>query len=207
MRAVLVAWPAFSPENLFGGTTFEDILGGLGFDFGEPNDRFFGHRARPRCGENIESTSRSRWNGSSAMAPVPRQAQRRATAQSAGEPEDLCAPTQGQADKITICPECVGRGTVIEKPCPECGQGRNSPRRSVDRSHSIGWRKRRPLRTANDPRFERDGRGLYRLETIDVVDAVLGASIDVPTLEGQITCRDLTRFDVLAARKGTSAPW
>jgi len=43
------------------------------------------------------------------------------------------------------------------------------------------------VRTADDPRFERHGRDLYRVETIDVVDAVLGARIDVPTLDGQFS--------------------
>jgi molecular chaperone DnaJ len=41
------------------------------------------------------------------------------------------------------------------------------------------------IRAAEDSRFERRGSDLYRAETIDVVDAVLGASIDVPLLDGQ----------------------
>jgi molecular chaperone DnaJ len=43
------------------------------------------------------------------------------------------------------------------------------------------------VRTAADPRFERHGPDLYRVETIDVVDAVLGTSIDVPTLDGALS--------------------
>jgi molecular chaperone DnaJ len=41
------------------------------------------------------------------------------------------------------------------------------------------------VRTAEDARFERHGRDLYRAETIDVADAVLGTTVAVPTLEGQ----------------------
>src|SRR5208337_427220 len=43
------------------------------------------------------------------------------------------------------------------------------------------------IRAAEDPRFERRGSDLYHTETIDVVDAVLGAKIDVPLLDGQQT--------------------
>ncbi len=40
------------------------------------------------------------------------------------------------------------------------------------------------VRTTQDPRFERRDRDLYRTEMADVVDAVLGTTIDVPTLDG-----------------------
>jgi len=43
------------------------------------------------------------------------------------------------------------------------------------------------IRAAEDSRFERRGSDLYRTETIDVVDAVLGVKIDVPLLNGQQT--------------------
>lgn len=39
------------------------------------------------------------------------------------------------------------------------------------------------VRTAEDRRFERRDCDLYRTEPVDVVDAVLGATIDVPTLD------------------------
>jgi molecular chaperone DnaJ len=42
------------------------------------------------------------------------------------------------------------------------------------------------VRIAPDPRFERDGADLWRTETIPVPDAVLGARIEVPTLEGRV---------------------
>ena len=37
-----------------------------------------------------------------------------------------------------------------------------------------------------DSRFERRGPDLWRVETIAVADAVLGCSINVPTLEGRV---------------------
>jgi molecular chaperone DnaJ len=40
------------------------------------------------------------------------------------------------------------------------------------------------VHTAPDPRFERRGADLWRIETIEVVDAVLGVQRAIPTLNG-----------------------
>ncbi len=45
------------------------------------------------------------------------------------------------------------------------------------------------VRTAKDPRFERRGRDLFRVETINVVEAVLGTEIDVPTLDDKVSLK------------------
>ena len=115
--------------------------------------------------------------------------------------------------QITTCPECVGRGTIIDTPCPECG-GKGQVARDesltvripvgveegmVLRVPGHGLPGEKPgvppgdlfvvVRTADDPRFERHGRDLYRVETVDIVDAVLGTSIDVPTLDGQVSVK------------------
>ena len=45
------------------------------------------------------------------------------------------------------------------------------------------------VHTAEDERFERRDRDLYRTEVIDVVDAALGATLDVPTLDGAASVR------------------
>ena len=42
------------------------------------------------------------------------------------------------------------------------------------------------VRTIPDPRFERQGADLWRLETIGVEEAVLGTKLDVPTLDGRV---------------------
>jgi molecular chaperone DnaJ len=115
--------------------------------------------------------------------------------------------------QITTCTECGGRGTIIDTPCAECG-GRGQVARDEALTVRIpvgaeeGMALRVPghglpaetlglspgdlfvvVRTADDPRFERHGRDLYRVETIDVVDAVLGTSVDVPTLDGQVSVK------------------
>jgi molecular chaperone DnaJ len=43
------------------------------------------------------------------------------------------------------------------------------------------------VRTAPDARFERDGPDLWRAERITVADAVLGTTLEVPTIKGTIT--------------------
>lgn len=42
------------------------------------------------------------------------------------------------------------------------------------------------VRTEEDPRFERRGEHLYRVEKIQVADAVLGTKLDIPTLTGEL---------------------
>lgn len=42
------------------------------------------------------------------------------------------------------------------------------------------------VRSAPDPRFRRAGADLWRTEAVPVVDAVLGASREVPTLDGPV---------------------
>jgi molecular chaperone DnaJ len=43
------------------------------------------------------------------------------------------------------------------------------------------------VRSARDARFERVGADLWRRETIELVDAVLGTKRKVPTLDGKVT--------------------
>lgn len=113
--------------------------------------------------------------------------------------------------QVTTCPDCGGRGVIIDTPCPECaGAGRVTRDEAITVRIPVGVEEGMTLRvpnhglpadkpglppgdlflvvrTADDPRFERHGCDLHRIETIDVVDAVLGASIDLPTLDGQVT--------------------
>ena len=45
------------------------------------------------------------------------------------------------------------------------------------------------VRSAPDARFERVGADLWRRETLEVVDAVLGTRLQVPTLTGEVEVR------------------
>jgi molecular chaperone DnaJ len=137
----------------------------------------------------------------------------RACAKCGGSGQHVHGERKGNVSfrQITTCPECAGRGTFIDTPCPQCG-GKGELHRDEVLSVRIpacveeGTALRVPgrgmpaesaglppgdlfitVRTMPDPRFERHGRDLYRAETIEIADAVLGTSIDVPALGGPVT--------------------
>jgi molecular chaperone DnaJ len=111
---------------------------------------------------------------------------------------------------VTLCPECGGRGDIIEERCPACsGSGSVERRESLTVNVPIGAEEamalRVPghglpsdspggepgdlfvvLRSTPDPRFEREGADLWRREAISVSDAVLGTQRVVPSLDGTI---------------------
>ncbi len=113
--------------------------------------------------------------------------------------------------QITSCKACRGSGIVIQEPCPNCG-GKGEVEREETLTVNIppgmeeGMALRMPghghksseageppgdlyvvVRTAPDSRFERRGAHLWHTETIPVVDAVLGTSLEIPTLDGPVT--------------------
>jgi len=113
--------------------------------------------------------------------------------------------------QISICPACHGRGSIIEHPCKIChGRGEVAQEEELTVKIPIGVEEGMALRipgkgmpspeaggavgdlfvvvrTRNDPRFERDGADLLRQETIPLTDAVLGATLLVPTLDGSVS--------------------
>jgi molecular chaperone DnaJ len=133
---------------------------------------------------------------------------------------------------ITTCPACRGLGRVIDEPCPECG-GRGRIERDETLTVNIpigveeGMALRIPghglpsdepagrpgdlfvvVRSAPDPRFERDGTDLWRTEGISVADAVLGTSLEVPTLDGRavVTVPPATQPDAVLRLRGKGLP-
>ena len=106
------------------------------------------------------------------------------------------------------CRACGGRGVVVEQPCTSCG-GRGTQLRPrqvkvrVPQGVSDGQRIRLPgrggpgrdggpagdllvtVRTAPHPLFGRNGRDLTLRVPITYPEAVLGADVTVPTLEGE----------------------
>ena len=223
----------FSREDLFGGIDFGDLFRSRGFDFGGAGffDRFFAPRrgAGRAQGENIEvqlvvplervltggeemvrftrpETCPICHGSGAAPGTAPRSCE---TCKGSGQ-HVIEGQREGNVSfrRITTCPACQGRGTMIDKPCPDCrGLGKVEREEALTVKIPIGGEEGMVLRvpgrghpgreaggtpgdlyvivhTAPDPRFERRGADLWRIETIEVVDAVLGVQREIPTLNG-----------------------
>jgi molecular chaperone DnaJ len=251
----------FSPEDLFAGIDFGDLFGDMDFGFdmgGGLFDRLFRshHRAGPARGQDLEvhlsvPLQRVYHGGKETVRyrrPVacPRckgsRAEPGSTARSCkkcGGTGRLVTTRQEQKEqgsirfqRVTICPDCGGSGTFIEKPCSQChGAG------TVDKQESLeinvpagaedGMALRVPqhglpsteesgapgdlyvvVRSAPDPRFERLGADLWRAETIEVADAVLGTRLKAPTLDGDVEVKvpPGTQPDSILRLKGEGLP-
>lgn len=111
----------------------------------------------------------------------------------------------GQMVTSTVCSRCQGTGTRIQSPCSDCrGEGRRQESVTlsahipggVEDGSTMRLADRGPagvrggpngrlfvhLRVQSDPRFERHGDDLHHEAHINFSQAVLGATITVPTL-------------------------
>ena len=112
--------------------------------------------------------------------------------------------------QITVCPVCHGQGTFIDNPCETCkGRGEveqdDKLKVTIPAGVDEGTALRIPghglpspdvngppgdlyvtVRSKPDNRFERHGADLWRMETIEIPDAVLGTKIKVPTLSSEV---------------------
>ncbi len=116
----------------------------------------------------------------------------------------------GQMVTASVCARCHGMGTRIETPCDDChGEGRRNETTTltvqvpagVEDGSTMRLSDRGPagprggpngrlfvhLRVQPDDRFERHGDDLHHEAHIAFTQAVLGASIDVPTLRSTAT--------------------
>ncbi len=111
--------------------------------------------------------------------------------------------------RTAVCETCGGDGRVAETPCKVCeGRGMQVERQSVEvdvppgiadgqriritgRGHA-GERGGPPgdlyvvVRVAEDERFLRDGEDLITVVDVPAPLAALGATVDVPTLDGEV---------------------
>ena len=112
--------------------------------------------------------------------------------------------------QISVCPACQGRGSFIDHPCEAChGRGQIEKEESLKVHIPAGVEEATPLRirahgmpseepggppgdlyvvvsSSPDSRFERAGDDLWRRETLEVTDAVLGIKLKIPTLQGEV---------------------
>jgi molecular chaperone DnaJ len=113
----------------------------------------------------------------------------------------------GQMVRTAACPTCNGEGKIPDQPCEECdGAGRVHRRRTWDVDIPAGIDEGQRIRIGGaghagehgapagdlyvevrirpDERFERHGEHLVTVARIGVTRAMLGGTIEVPTLNG-----------------------
>ena len=113
----------------------------------------------------------------------------------------------GVMQSETVCPRCKGTGKIIKEACPDCGgKGYNHIKKDVDVTIPQGINNGQHIRIAGKggrginggengdlyleiivkPHdvFERDGNDIHVNYSLDVIDAILGTTISVPTVSG-----------------------
>ena len=128
--------------------------------------------------------------------------------QGSGQIQNVARTRFGQMVRTSLCAQCNGSGRVPESPCEDCaGRGvRAVPRRlNVDVPAGISDGQRIRLggrghagerggpagdlyvvvRVREDERFLRDGSDLVTVVDVPAPLAALGATVDVPTLDGE----------------------
>lgn len=116
--------------------------------------------------------------------------------------------SQGFFSVATTCPACRGTGQLIRYPCKTCkGKGRQLEQKkirvTIPKGVSTGTRLRVSgegedgysgggkgdlyveLRVKEDSRFERNGDDLHGKVSVSYVQAILGAEVEVETLDGK----------------------
>ena len=115
----------------------------------------------------------------------------------------------GEFVRATACPDCHGRGQIVEHPCKECrGAGRVSVSRSLTVDVPAGIHDGQRIRVSGeghagaqggragdvyvlvhvkpDPRFVREGNDIYSQVDLTIVEAALGTTVAVETLDGEL---------------------
>ena len=131
-----------------------------------------------------------------------------------GSGERVTVRRNGYQEVVTIspCPECGGRGTIIEKTCETCqGSGTIRRMRRIEVSIPAGVEDGQFLRIAGEgepgrdnglpgdlyavvhikkhPVFERQGADLYSTTVIGRETALTGGEITIPTITGSATLK------------------
>jgi len=119
---------------------------------------------------------------------------------------------QGLFSLSTVCPDCMGRGTLFDTPCPVChGTGQEHKVRAVKVRIPAGVEDGQRIRVkgrgapgqgmapagdlyvvvhvANHDVFGRSGRNLTITVPITFPEAALGTTMTVPTLDGKVTLK------------------
>jgi molecular chaperone DnaJ len=129
------------------------------------------------------------------------------TCNGAGRLQTVTRSVFGEFVRTQTCPTCAGAGRVVETPCTACeGLGRTVQARKLEVEIPAGIHDGQRIRmrgeghagvggglpgdayvevhVARDPRFERDGDDILSEVELTMVQAALGATLTIPTLEG-----------------------
>jgi len=119
---------------------------------------------------------------------------------------------QGPFAMSSVCPVCQGRGGRFATPCPTChGSGREPSSRRVNVRIAPGVVDSQRIRlkakgnpganggpagdlyvdvhVTGDPRFERRGRNVTTSVKVPLTQAILGTTVEVPTLDEPVTLK------------------
>ena len=114
----------------------------------------------------------------------------------------------GQFMQVMTCARCRGEGKVITRPCSNCrGTGREVRNRRILVAIPAGIETGTQIRLSHEgepgsnggapgdlyvsirvrehPLFRREGYDIVRVQTINIAQAALGVTLEVPTLEGE----------------------
>jgi molecular chaperone DnaJ len=115
----------------------------------------------------------------------------------------------GDFVRAQACPECRGRGVIVEHPCADCeGAGRTVESRELSVDIPAGIHDGQRIRVSGeghagalggragdvyvlvhvkpDPRFVREGNDIYSQVDLTIVQAALGATMTVETIDGTV---------------------
>ena len=116
----------------------------------------------------------------------------------------------GMVEQQETCPRCNGRGKIVINSCPNCGgKGYNRVKKNIKVHIIAGINNGQQIRVQGmgergvnggpngdlfvevnvkpHQYFKRDGNDIHLNVPIDFVDAILGTSVDVPTVYGEAT--------------------
>jgi molecular chaperone DnaJ len=222
----------YSQEDIFRGTDFDSIF--RDFGFGDIFETMFGGGFRGRSGDRrgndlayeLEVTLEEAFKGAEKEIEVPRIEKCDVcggTGSAPGTAPKTCQRCGGSGQlrvvqnigfgrfvQVGVCPNCKGKGTVVDKPCSEC-RGTGVVRRKrlikvkippgVDEGSQLRLKGEGEasqnggltgdlfvvIRMAHHSYFEREGEDLYYDLNVGFPQAALGADVSVPTLEGQLS--------------------
>ena len=168
----------YSYEDIFRGADFSDIFRGIGFDFNDIFEQFFGHRmgfdrrtqVKRRGADlryDVQISLEDAYHGLQTEIQVPRSetcdachgsgtkpgTQPKACSQCNGTGQQKISRRTafGMFTQITTCNKCKGKGTIIEEYCPTCrGTGRLQRTRNIELTLPKGVDEDSQLRLAGE---------------------------------------------------------